>query len=186
MSDENKKNINKMASDPKLLNDVVEEKSYVTEEDAKNDKNGIYFDPNSTAEEIVDLEKMTSELVGFLAYINTPQMEELEESDHDAYVAHLESKFEEFSLHFYSIFKLLTEKGGKSKRDENVGRLIGLIEVLKQVQDGNRDMNQSYETFKEGLNEEFIYSKYGGKKQFEEHMRKENSKKSKSKKNKRK
>jgi hypothetical protein len=184
MSDQNP-NINKLVNDPKLLNEVVEEKSYVTEEDAKRDPNGIYLDPNSSREQIVDLEKLTVELVKFLEYINTSKMEELEDTDHDAFVKHLESQFDEFSLHFYSIFKLLTEKGGRTKRDENIGKLITLIETLKQVQCGNKDMNSTYESFKEELNEEFIYSKYGGKKKFEEHMAKENAKK-KNKKNRRK
>lgn len=175
MTDKSK--MNQFVNDPNLLKDVVEEKSYVTEEDAKKDPNGIYYDPNSTREQIVDLEKLTIELVKFLEYINTPKMEELEDTDYDSFVKHLESQFEEFSLHFFSIFKLLTEKGGRSKRDENVGKLITLIETLKQVQSGYKDMNSTYESFKEELNEEFIYSKYGGKKKFEEHMAKQNTKK---------
>ena len=177
-------NINKLSNDTNFLKEVVTEKTYTTEEDAKNDPNAVYFDPNSTVEQIVDLERMTVELVKFLEYISTPKMEELEDTDHDAYIKHLESQFEDFTLHFYSIFKMLTEKGSRSKRDDNIAKLINLIETLKQVQNGNRDMNSTYENFKENLNEEFIYSKYGGKKRFEEHMAKENSKKNK--KNKRK
>jgi hypothetical protein len=161
------------------LKDLVQDKSYATEDEMKKDPNAIYVDPESAPAGIIDLEKLTIELVSFLEYLNTSQMEELEKQDHDAFIKHLEAKYEDFTLNYYSIFKLLTEKGGD--RDVNIGKLLNLIEILKQVQNGESDMDSSYENFREKLNSEFIYSKYGGKKKFEEHMAKNKKNKKKNK-----
>jgi hypothetical protein len=152
------------------------EKSYVTEADMKKDKNAIYLNPES-GENIADLEKLTTELVKFLEYINKPQMEELQKTDYDAYIKHLESEFETFSLHYYSIFKLLTDNKDLEKRDDNVRRLISMIELLSEVKSGKKSMKKSYDMFKEELNEEFIYSKYGGKDKFEAEIKKNKKKK---------
>jgi hypothetical protein len=156
------------------------EKSYTTEDEMKKDKSAIYLNP-TMGEGMVDLVKLTTELVNFIEYINKPEMEELEKKDHDAFVRHLDSQFESFSLHYYSIFRMLTEKENINKREENITRLITLIETLKEVQEGKRNMEKTYDTFKESLNQEFIYSKYGGKDKFESHLKESNKKNTKKK-----
>jgi hypothetical protein len=159
------------------ISKLAEETEFVSESELKRDKNGIYLDMKSEAQEIADLDKLTTELVGFLEYINKPEMEQLESTDHTAFVHHLESKFDEFVNLYYPIFKLLTDPDSRTKRDENITRLIDMIDLLTKIKAGQKDMDKSYEEFKEGLNQEYIYSKYGSKENFEREMLKNKSNK---------
>lgn len=150
------------------------EKQFVSEKEAKeaNDKNAIFLDDDTRPSNVGDLEKLTTELVGFITYINGEDMEKLAVSDYNAYIGHLEEKFDDFSLNYHSIFKMLTDKESINNREENIQKLISLIEVLMEVKQGKRSMDKEFENFRETKAQEYVYPKFGGKEQFEETMKK--------------
>ena len=119
-------------------------------------------------QEIINLEKFTTDLVNFLEYINTDEMEKMDLEDNNAFIKHLEIKFEDFSLNHFNTFKMFTNERDRDKREANLTKLLSLVEMLKDIKDGNQDMNQVFEKFREQQAEEFLYPQYGGKEKFEE------------------
>jgi hypothetical protein len=154
------------------MDGIKVEKGFYTEEDAKREKGAIMMDSSMDKEQIHDLEKLTTELLKFLEYISTEEMQKLEESDHEAFVTHLEAKFEEFSLIYHSIFKMLTDKEEKNNRDSNIMKLLSIFEKLASIQRGERDMAEEFEKFQENLAEEHVYPKFGGKENFVKEIKK--------------
>jgi hypothetical protein len=130
----------------------------------------------SPPEEIPDLDALMDSIIEFLEYINTSEMQQLEEANPVAFENHLDLKFRSFSLKYYGIFKMLLDK---KRRAENVNKLINLFSKLNKVKDGDMSMDKAYEEYTEGLNGEYIYPKYGGKDNFEQHIKKQHAEKQK-------
>ena len=144
----------------------------VNANEAMNDPNGIYLDFDSN--NIPDLCSLTNDIITFLEYIITPEMQKLENENKDAFSKHLENKFSDFTLNYITIYKMLLDK---DKREENTMKLLNLIEILKEVKKGSKNMESEFDKFKETLNEEYIYSKFGGKENFEKKIKERSLKK---------
>lgn len=123
-----------------------------------------------------DLEKLLDRVLELLQYINTPEMQALEISDPPAFECHLDVKFEDISMRYYSVFRLIIDK---ENREENIFKLIEIFSILKKVKSGDINIDKADENYREDLNEQFIYSKYGGKANFEQEMQKSTGKKKK-------
>jgi hypothetical protein len=133
----------------------------------QQDPNAINFDDD--IEVIPDLEVLTQTIISFLQYINTDEMIAMEINDHPGYIRHLEEKFDDFTLNYYHMFKMLTTA---ENRDKNVMKLLNMLELLGEIKNGNRNMQTEFEKFREDQAEEYIYPEYGGKAQFEEALTK--------------
>lgn len=120
-----------------------------------------------------DLEKLLDRVLELLQYINTEEMKDLESKDPAAFETHLDLKFEDISMKYYSVFRLVIDK---ENREENIFRLIEIFSTLKKVKAGDLDIDRADEDFRENMNQEFIYSKYGGKEKFEAEMHKKSKK----------
>ncbi|AYV83568.1 MAG: hypothetical protein Hyperionvirus8_52 [Hyperionvirus sp.] len=116
-----------------------------------------------------NVEKLLDRILELLQYINTPPMEALEASDPAAFECHVDAKFEDLSMRYYSVFRLVLDK---ENREENILKLIDTFSFVKKVQQGEMTIDKADETYKESLNEQYIYSKYGGKANFEQQMKK--------------
>jgi hypothetical protein len=123
---------------------------------------------NPIPEELPDIEKLMDTVIMFLEYIATEPMRRLEESDPASFEKHLESKFSDFSNSNYGVFKLLLEK---KHRAQNVNKLITLFSQLQSAKSGETTLDAVYADYTEGLNNEYIYPKFGGKEQFEQTMK---------------
>lgn len=152
----------------------VDNVGMVSSDEVNNDQNGFILNMDLT--KIPDLHKLTSTIIEFLEYINTPEMERLEQSDKTAFEKHLEHKFENFTVCFTTIYKMLLNK---SERNENLTKLMDLIETLKKVQSGEKNMDVEFDNFREQLSEQYVYPKFGGKEQFEKNIEKRARKKNK-------
>lgn len=125
------------------------------------------------AKAIPDLDKLLKEVLEMLYYINTDEMQKLEETDNYSFERHLDSKFESLSLEYNSIFRLLLDK---ENREKNILKLIEVFSKLQEVKAGLIDISKADIDFKEELNEEYIYPKFGGKEQFEKTISEKNKK----------
>ena len=139
--------------DLKLVKGIPPGSVPTKEEEAKLDVNAI-----------PDLEKLLNSVIEVLKYIDTDEMQELEARDQFAFERHLDEKFGDFSLKYYPIFMLLTDK---KNREENVCKLIDMFSRLKKVKDGQVDITEADKSFNEDLNSEYIYPKFGGKEEYE-------------------
>lgn len=145
-------------------NNNIKEVSTVNGSD--KDPNGIYLDFDTQA--IPDLNNLTTEIINFLEYINNDDMESMEKNNFVEYKNHLEQKFPDFSLNYINIFNMLLVK---HNREYNLMKLLTLFDTLKEIKDGNKDINNEYNIFKESQAQEYIYPKFGGKRNFEKHIK---------------
>ena len=122
----------------------------------------IHIDTSLDPREIPDLEKLTSQIKDFLLYLETEEIKSLEE-DKEKYIQALRDKFPEFSVQYYGIFNMLSDR---TNLDFNIKKLMKLINVLKKVKSGERNIEKEFDRFKESLAEEYIYPKFGGKEEF--------------------
>jgi len=72
------------------------------------------------------------------------------------------------------IINLLCESG--DARYDNLNRLLDMMDRLSAVKTGKSEINTAFQAYSEKLNEDFIYSKHGGKENFEKKMAEENEK----------
>lgn len=133
-------------------------------DDIKNDPDAEVMDMKPAA--IPNIENITARVVEMLDFMNTPDMSEMEISDNVKFYQIITSKFEDLP---FSIIKLLLEK---ENRGENIGKLLEMFDILQNVKYGNRNIEDAYNNYKENLNEQFIYPKFGGKTEFERKMAK--------------
>ncbi|ARF09226.1 hypothetical protein Catovirus_2_175 [Catovirus CTV1] len=145
---------------------VYDVKDIGTVSGAERNPNGIYLDCDSQA--IPDLNKLSSDVISFLEYIGTEEMEQMQSKDNEAFTKHVQDKFPEFSLNYINIFNMLLEK---ENRDNNIMKLLNLFDVLKEVKSGRKDMNNEFERFKESQAQEYIYPQFGGKTNFEQKIK---------------
>jgi hypothetical protein len=122
----------------------------------------VHLDTSLDPREIPDLEKLTATIKEFLLYLETEEIRALEQ-DKDTYIETLRNKFPEFSVNFYGIFNMLSDR---TNLDANIKKLMKLINVLKKVKAGERNIETEFDRFKESLAEEYIYPKFGGKEEF--------------------
>lgn len=151
----------------------IKNDGYVTADQAKKDPNGIYLDDNDMKldpSNIRDMEKLTEQLAVFLEYICSEDIQKMEIDDNVEFVKHLQNKFEDFFINYTAIFKLLTDERNRPQREENVSRLLNLIQLMVDIKKGNRDMDKEFDIYREDLNEEYIYPQFGGKENFEKEI----------------
>lgn len=145
----------------------IKDISTVNELDAGKDPNGIYL--NYDKKTIPDLNNLTTEIIKFLEYINTDEMEQMEIENYDNYKKIVEVKFPDLALNYIHIFNMLLKKEG---REDNLAKLLNLFDILKDVKNGKKDMKEEFDKFKEEQASKYIYPKYGSKQKFEKYIRK--------------
>lgn len=144
------------------------DKKLYTEQDIKNDPSAEVVD--MTAESIPDIEDLTSKVVDFLQFIDDPDMIEMEKTDNVKYFQMVNSSFESLP---YSIIKLLTER---ENRDVNLEKLLDMFAIMQTIKNGEKNISSAFTDYKETLNEEYVYPKFGGKAEFERKMDKKKRK----------
>jgi len=140
---------------------------------SKKDMKGI--DPNliyKPKEEIVDLNYVTSQIIEILNFINTDEMKKMKNDSSEIFEKYIENKFSDFSLWYPSILKLIFEN-----TEENMKKLMNLINTLKKVQNKELSMDDVYDSFLNNLHEEYLYKPVGGREKFEEKILKKHDKK---------
>lgn len=144
----------------------IQDISTVNDQEAQRDPNGIYLNFDNQA--IPDLNKLTTEIINFLEYVNTDEAEKIEKDNFENYKRHLEGKFPDFTLNYINIYNMLLEK---ENREDNLVKLLNLFEILKDIKEGKKDIQEEFIRFKEAQASEYIYPKYGGKENFEKHIK---------------
>lgn len=126
-------------------------------------------EPQLDINAIPDLGKLLDNILQLLQYINTDEMQKLELEDNESFMEHVDNKFRNLSIQYYSIFSLLMDR---KNREDNVQKIIEMINRLKQVKEGKISLKQADHDYKEEINQRYIYSQWGSKEQFEKAMKK--------------
>jgi hypothetical protein len=148
-----------------------------TENDVKNDKNSKIIENYEEPLNIANLEQITDNILDLLDFMHSEEMIIKKHQDNIEFERILSVKYNDLMPR--KIIDLLLEDE-KNNNTNNFNKLIKMIEVLSQIKGGNLDYDQEYTKFTEDVNEEYIYSKYGGKENFQkvlaEDQKKQNKK----------
>lgn len=136
----------------------------------EDNKNNIILDnPEDEPVNMANVDELTVHMINFLEFISQPEMEKLENDNNELFVETVTNKFKDFSDNYVAVFNKLLDK---KNRNESVERLVEMFSIIKNIKNGKSTFEKEDARFKEKLNEQYIYKKYGGKKQFENAMRK--------------
>jgi hypothetical protein len=122
----------------------------------------VEMNPNA----IPDLDTMLVNIQRLLEDIETPEMQELEKKNRNEFEKILTHKYYE-DISSTKIINLMLEP----ERYENLEKLLDMFERLKNVKNGNLDIQDAHKKWCEKMNEEYVYSKHGGKENFEKVMK---------------
>jgi len=125
----------------------------------------IYFIMDFSADSIPNLVELTNNILSLVDFLDKPEIIELEKNDERIYFQSVIEKFDKVPM---SIIRLMMER---ENRDINLEKLINLIQTLKSVKNGKKNINNAFEQYKSQLEEEYIYPKFGGKEEFEKQMK---------------
>jgi uncharacterized Ntn-hydrolase superfamily protein len=115
---------------------------------------------------IPDLDKLLVSIKKMLQDIESPSMKALEKKNKNEFEKILTHKYYE-DIQSMKIINLLLEPA----RYENLDKLLDMFDRLKQVKQGNVNIQDAHKKWCEKMNEEYVYSKHGGKLGFEKKMK---------------
>jgi len=122
-----------------------------------------------------DIMNLTKQIIDFIEYIEKPEIKEMAKENTMIYKQHLETKFEEFTLEYYSIYRMLVDN--EINRSHNIEKLFKMIDRLHKVESGKSNVEKEFVKVREELAGEFLYPQFGGKDKFEKTMNKNLKKK---------
>jgi hypothetical protein len=156
MSDQNENSV--------TLNEIGVSMNDVTEET----RNSLIMkmDPNA----IPDLNKLLHGISDLLNDVESDSMRELQKIDKNQYETILTHKHYD-TIQSNKIINLLIEPTTKIERENNLHKLLDMFERLQNIKDGKLNMQDGYKDWCEKMNEEYVYSKHGGKENFEKVMK---------------
>lgn len=154
---------------PNLMNQL--ETEVVNMDEVQTDmQNNPYAHTMHTSDEmsvdaIPDLEKLTEDILDFLKFTEEEDTKRLIKENYGAFQHKIDEKYPDIP---YSIVKLLMDDTETpEEKSKNLVKLLELLSQLSDIKKGNKDMNETFESFREGLSEEYVYPQYGGKEEFE-------------------
>lgn len=115
-----------------------------------------------TLDAIPDLELLTDNIFDIVEYLERDDIIKLtKEADHIV-LNTLNNKYGDSVP--YSMLKILLDY---ENREENVERILDMLKMLKKAKSGKYDLEEAEKDFTDKVNERYLYSKYGGKNNFE-------------------
>jgi len=133
-------------------------------------KGSIMLNDKEKERGLPDLVKLTGQIIEFVEYIEMPDIKEMAAENRNLYKNHLENKFEDFTLEYYSIYRMLVDND--NERSENLNRLFKMIDRLKDVESGKSTVDKEFSKVREELAEDYLYPQFGGKHGFQKAMEK--------------
>lgn len=115
-----------------------------------------------------DVDALLTQIMELMEFINTDEMRELEENNKDEFEKRIEQKFNIYESRYSKIYILLMQK---KNRIQNLIRLTDICSRINEMRSGKLDMKTTNEKFIEEMNNEYVYSKFGGKEKFEETLK---------------
>lgn len=139
----------------------------------KHDKNAVMMGGmgDMSVDAIPDLDILTGKVFEILTFLEDPKTKKLMKTNDSAVKMMLNNKYTDVPL---GIITLLLDE---NTRSDNVDRLLRMFENLNSAKAGTKNIEDIQTDLIEEVNEKYLYSKYGGKKKFEEVLSKEVSKK---------
>ena len=142
-------------------------------------KGHVMLNNDNRENKIPDITELTGQIIEFVEYIEQPEMKTFSKENNMMFKQHIETKFENFTLDYYSIYKMLIDN--EENRAYNLDKLFNMISKLKDVEMGKSNVDKEFVKVRDELAEEYLYPKFGGKKGFEKAMESEMKKNKKSK-----
>lgn len=113
-------------------------------------------------DQIPDIKYIVDTVAQILEYMSDDEMIKLKDENVTLYEQKIHEKFTDFSDKYFSLFSFLLD--GKL---ESLFNLITMLNALAMVKTGKISMETATVGVREDLSNQYIYPKFGGKKEFE-------------------
>jgi hypothetical protein len=133
-------------------------------------KGSIMFN-NDRENKIPDLINLTGQIIAFVEYIELADIKKMAQENRMLYKNHLENKFEDFTMDYYSIYRMLVDND--DERSQNINRLFKMIDRLKDVESGQSNVDREFLKIREELAQDYLYPQFGGKDAFQNALSKD-------------
>ena len=120
------------------------------------------FNVQASTDAIPDLDTLSGLVFEILEYLEDPDTRKLMKVNDTAVKMYLNNKYAD-TVPLGIITLLVDEK----TRDENVDRLLRMFESLKRAKQGFISLDEAEKNITDEVNERYLYSKHGGKEEFE-------------------
>ena len=138
-------------------------------DEIQNDPSAITLnsqDGTMSVDNIPDIVKITDEVYGLVQYLDTDEAVNLVKEEKSGLLYNkIDEKFPNVP---FSAVKMLTDTNeSDEQKAKNIIQLLELLKSIAELKEGNGDITQSFENFREEKMEEWVYPVYGGKEGFE-------------------
>jgi hypothetical protein len=139
--------------------------------EAMNDPNAEVMEKGEASiDAIPDLDVLTAKIVEILEYLELPEVKKVCEKDDSIIRMSLINKYaDSVPLNFIDLFMDKDEE----HKQESIERTLIWIEQMAKVKAGEADLEEVSKSLVDEVNQRYVYSKYGGKENFEKTLRKE-------------
>jgi hypothetical protein len=148
------------------------------------ENNGINFDMKNISDEnreelrlemdpnaIPDIDLMLEHIQFLLSDIETPEMQDLEVKNKKEFEKILTHKYYNENIKYGITSNKIINMFLAKERYDNLEIFLDMCEDLKNVKNGRKNIQDAHKNWCEKMNNKFLYSKFGGKKGFEEKMK---------------
>lgn len=140
-------------------------------QEAMNDPNAeVMENSEASIDAIPDLDELTVNIIEILNYLEKPEVKKICQTNDSLIRMTLINKYaDKMPLKFIDLFMDKDEV----HRQESIERTLKWIEVMAKIKAGEADLEKESQKLVDEVNQRYVYSKYGGKENFEKALRKE-------------
>lgn len=132
-------------------------------------KKDIYLDPEPEGENKIptnaEIEVITENVIKILEVSVQPEMLELRKKNKVAFEKQIETLFPDFVLKYYRLYQVLMDES-----NTDLSHFFDLLKMFRAINNKEVDEKKAYKDYGKKLNEEYVYSKFGGEDNFNKKM----------------
>ena len=132
-------------------------------------KKDIYLDPEPEGENKIpsndEITVITENVVKILEISISQEMIELRKKNKVAFEKRIESLFPDFVLKYYRLYQILMDE-----TNTDINHFFDLLKMFRAINNKEVDEKTAYKDYGKKLNEQYVFSRFGGEDQFNKKM----------------
>lgn len=121
-------------------------------------------------DQVPDMMELVDQLTSMFEFMTEPEIVEMRRENYEQFEQIMYDKYQGFCDKYFTLFSMVIHYDPE-KDDKSLDNLVMMINALCMVQLGKISVDTANTVIGEELAEKYIYSKHGGKKKFEKHVK---------------
>lgn len=141
----------------------------IVENDKCSKNKEIYLDPIPEGENKIpsndEIEEITENVIKILEVAVQSDMVELRKTNKIAFEKRIEALFPNFVLKYYKLYQILIDD-----TNTDLSHLFELLKMFRAINNKEVDEKDAYRNYGKKLNDQYVYSQFGGEDKFNKKM----------------